>query len=244
MFKESKSQKDDAECILHLIETCTGLIKKYGYPDNDTRTASLVNIRLVSYSSIGIANLLDSWSKGNNTVQQIIPQLLGLTQADTKSVRLMGDALHKSTKLSLILLGQFQIENCIVNICKALGVKTKSIGFYNKASALLNHLGLSPSKLDILNTSAQIRNSLHSNGIHYGYKGADFRSKLKGVQFQFIDGQKVSCATFPHIAHALECSVEVLDEIFSVHQLKSFPSLILDTYAMIIGLGRDAEDKP
>jgi len=49
MFKESKSQKDDAECILHLIETCTGLINKYGYPDNDTRTASLVNIRLVSY---------------------------------------------------------------------------------------------------------------------------------------------------------------------------------------------------
>ena len=244
MFKESKSQKDDAECILHLIETCTGLINKYGYPDNDTRTASLVNIRLVSYSSIGIANLLDSWSKGDNTVQQIIPQLLGLTQVDTKSVRLMGDSLHKTSKLSLILLGQFQIENCIENICNALGVKSKSIGFYNKANALLTHLGLGSSRLDILNTGAQIRNSLHSNGIHHGYKGADFRSNLKGVQYDFIDGQKVSCATFPHIAHALECSVGVLDEIYSAPQLKSYPSLILDTYAMIIGLGGDAEDEP
>ncbi len=244
MFKESNSQKDDAECILHLIETCTGLIKKYGYPDNDTRTASLVNIRLASYSSLGIANLLDSWSKGDNTVQQIIPQLLGLTQVDTKSVRLMGDSLHKTSKLSLILLGQFQIENCIVNICNALGVKSKSMGFCNKASALLTHLVLGPSRLDILYTGAQIRNSLHSNGIHHGYKGADFHSNLKGVQYDFIDGHKVSCATFPHIAHALECSVEVLDEIFSAPQLRSYPSLILDTYAMIIGLGGDAEDEP
>ncbi len=244
MFKESKSQKDDAECILNLIETCTGLIKKHGYPDNDTRTASLVNIRLVSYSSLGIANLLDNWSKGDNTVQQIIPQLLGLTQVDTKSVQLMGDSLHKTSKLSLILLGQFQIENCIVKIGNALGIKTQSIGFYNKANALLSYLCLAPIRLDILNTGAQIRNSLHSNGIHHGYKGADFHSNLKGVQYDFIDGQKVSCATFPHITHALECSLEVLDEIFSAPQLKSYTSLILDTYAMIIGLGRGAEDEP
>jgi len=244
MFKESKSQKDEAECILNLIKSCTGLIKKYGYPDNDTRTASLVNIRLVSYSNLGITNLLDSWSKGNNTVQQIIPQLLGLTKVNAKSVRLMGDSLHKTSKLSLILLGQFQIENCIVNICTAIGVKSKSMGFYNKANALLTHLGLGSSRLDILNTGAQIRNSLHSNGIHHGYKAVDFHSNLKGVQYDFIDGQKVSCATFPHIAHALECSVEVLDEIFSAPQLKSYPSLIPDTYAMIIGLGGDSEDKP
>jgi hypothetical protein len=244
MFKESKSQKDDAECILHLIETCTGLIKKYRYPDNDTRTASLVNIRLVSYSSIGIANLLDSWSKGDKTIQQIIPQLLGLNEVGTKSVRLMGDSLHKTSKLSLILLGQFQIENCIANICKALGVKYSSIGFYKKAKALLTQLGLNPSRLDILDTGAKIRNSLHSNGIHHRHKGADFRPNLKGVQYNFIDRQKVSCATFPHIAHALECSVGVLDEIYSALQLKSYPFLILDTYATIIGLGRNAEDEP
>ena len=245
MFKESKSQKDDAECILHLIETCNGLIKKYGYPDNDTRTASLVNIRFASYSSLSITNLLNSWSIGDNTVRQVIPQLLGLIQVDTKSVQLMGDSLHKTSKLSLILLGQFQIENCIVNICNALGVEANSMGFYNKANALLTHLGLDPNRLDILNTGAQIRNSLHSNGIHHGYRGTDFHSNLNGIQYDFINEQKVSCASFPHIAHALECSVEVLDEIYSAPQLQSYPSLIPDTYATIIGLGEDAEnDEP
>ena len=182
MFKESKTQKDDAECILHLIETCTGLIKKYGFPDNDTRTASLVNVRLVSYSSLGISNLLDNWSIGDDVVRQAIPQLLGLDKVDDKSVRLMGDSLHKTSKLSLILLGQFQIENCIANICNALGVESNSIGFYNKAYALLSHCGIGQSKLDVLNTGAQIRNSLHSNGIHHGYRGSNFHSELKGVQ--------------------------------------------------------------
>jgi len=244
MFKESKTQKDDAECILHLIETCTGLIKKYGLPDNDTRTASLVNVRLVSYSSLGIANLLDSWSIGDDVVRQTIPQLLGLVQVDDKSVRLMGDSLHKTSKLSLILLGQFQIENCIVNICNALGVESNTIGFYNKADALLSHCGFGQDELDVLDTGAQIRNSLHSNGIHHGSKKRkNCHFELKGVQYDFTDGQKVSCATFPHIAHALECSVEILDDVFSTRQVKSHASLIPDAYAMIIRLGTDSEEE-
>ena len=239
MFRKSKTQKDDAECILHLIKTCTNIITKHGYPDNDTRTSSLVNIRLVSYSNIGITNFLDSWSKGDDTVKQIVPQLLGLTQIDMKSVQLMRNSLHKTSKLSLILLGQFQIENCIVTIGNAFGVKSKSQGFYNKADALLSYLGMDKNNLNILNTGATIRNSLHSNGIHRDCKGADFRSNLKGVQYDFINGKKVSCASFPHITHALECSVEILDKIYSTPVLKSYSSLIPDTYAIEIGLGTD-----
>lgn len=156
MFKESKTQKDNAECILHLIETCTRLIKRYGYPDNDTRTASLVNIRFASYSSLGISNLLNSWSSGDDLIRTTIPQLLGLDKVDDKAVQLMGDSLNKTSKLSLMLLSQFQIENCIANICNALGVESNTIGFYNKADALLSHCGFGQDKLDVLNTGAQI----------------------------------------------------------------------------------------
>ena len=242
MFKESETQKDNAECILHLIETCTRLIKKYGYPDNDTRTASLVNVRFVSYSSLGISNLLNSWSIGDDLIRTTIPQLLGLDKVDDTAVQLMGDSLNKTSKLSLILLSQFQIENCIANICNALGVESTGIGFYNKADALLSHCGFGQDKLDVLNTGAQIRNSLHSNGIHHGYRGNNFHSELEGVEYEFIDGQKVSCASYPHIAHSLECSVEILDDIFSAREVKSHTSLIPDTYASIIGLGMDSEE--
>lgn len=240
MFKESKTQKDNAKCILHLVDTCTRLIKKNGFPDNDTRTAALVNVRLVSYSSLGISNLLDNWSTGDDRVRQTIPQLLGLDKVDDKSVQLMGDSLNKTSKLSLILLGQFQIENCIENICNALGVESNTMGFYNKADALLSHCGFGQDELDVLNTGAQIRNSLHSNGIHHGpEKRKNFRSELKGVRYEFTDGQKVSCASYPHIAHALECSVEILDDVFSTREVKSHALLIPDAYATIIGLGTD-----
>ena len=180
---------------------------------------------------------------GNDLVRQTIPQLLGLDKVDGKSVQLMGDSLNKTSKLSLILLGQFQIENCIANICNALGVESNSMGFYNKADALLSHCGLGQDELDVLNTGAQIRNSLHSNGIHHGYRGSNFHSELNGVHYDFTDGQKVSCASYPHIAHALECSLEVLDDVFSAREVKSHASLIPDAYAAMIGLGKDSEEE-
>ncbi len=237
MFKAYKSHKDEAECVLNLIEICTTLINKYKYPDNDTRSASIVNIRLVSYSCLGILNLLENWTTADTIIRQNIPLLLGLTQIDSKSVKLMGDSLHKTSKLSLSLLAQFQIENCIKNICQALKKNHKK-GFYNIANDLLTYLGKNHNAIEILNTNALIRNSLHTNGIHYGFKGSDFHSNLKGIRYDFFNGQKVSCASFPHISHAIECSIEVLDDIFSTRQLKSHTSLIPDLYASYMGLGK------
>jgi len=225
MFKSTNSLKDEAECVNSLIGFCTRIIKKHKYPDTDTRTAALDNIRFVGYSTLAIANLLDSWSKGDETVRQVIPSLIGLTDVNEKSVKLMGDSLHKSSKLSLILIGQFQIENGISNISEALGISSGIKGFYNKAEMLIDHLGFGYDKLERLNTGALIRNSLHSNGIHHGYQGTSSHITLKGVQYDFDNGKKVSCATLPHIAHALECSLEVLDEIISSSQVKSVLTL-------------------
>ncbi len=148
----------------------------------------------------------------------------------------MGDSLHKSSKLSLILIGQFQIENCISNISKALGISSGNKGFYKKTEMLIDHLGFAYDKLETLNTGALIRNSLHSNGIHHGYQGKSSHFKLEGVQYDFYHGKKVSCAALSHIAHALECSLEVLDEIISSSQVKSYTGLIEDTYVAQLDL--------
>ena len=86
-------------------------------------------------------------------------------------------------------------------------------------------------------TPAHIRNSLHSNGIHHGYKKKPFHSNLKGVTYDFVHGHKVSCATVPHVAHALECSVEVLDQVYSSTSVKNHIALIADTYASLLGIG-------
>ena len=237
MFKSTNSLKDEAECVKSLIDYCTRIIEKHKYPDIDTRTAALVNVRFVGYSTCAIANFLDSWSKEDRIVRQVIPSLIGLTDVNEKSVKLMGDSLHKSSKLSLILIGQFQIENGISNISEILGISSGSKGFYNKAKMLIDHLGFGSDKFETLYTGALIRNSLHSNGIHHGYKGKSYHITLKGgVQYDFDDGKKVSCASLPHIAHALECSLEVLDEIISSNQIKSYTGLIKDTYVAQLNL--------
>jgi hypothetical protein len=199
IFKEAKSYKDHAECIKSLTECCTRIIIKHGYSDEDTRTITLANTRSLAYAALGITNLLDSWSTGNETVRRVIPKLLGLTDINQKSVDLMGKDLAKNAKLSLITLSQFQIENCIANLSKALGIKNK-MGFYQKVSDLVKFLKLDSGKLETLNTGALIRNSLHSNGIHRGYKGTSSSINLKGVQYVFDNGNKVSCASMSHIA--------------------------------------------
>ena len=234
MFKSTNSLKDEAECVKSLIDFCTRIIEKHKYPDTDTRTAALVNVRFVGYSTLSIANLLDSWSKGDETVRQVISSLIGLTDVNEKSVKLMGDSLHKSSKLSLILIGQFQIENCISNISEALEISSGTNRFYKKAEMLIAHLGFVDDKLKTLNTGAKIRNSLHSNGIHND--GYDFHHTLKGdVKYDFYNGEKVSCASLPHIAHALECSLEVLDEIISSSKVKN-KSVIKDKYVALLDL--------
>ena len=231
MFKSTNSLKYEAECVKSLVDFCTRIIEKHKYPDTDTRTAALVNVRFVGYSSLAIANLLDSWSKGDETVRQVvIPSLIGLTDVNEKSVKLMGDSLHKSSKLSLILIGQFQIENCISNITKALEITSKNT-FYSKAKALIDFVEFGNNELDVLKNGSMIRNSLHSNGIHNGYKGTDSHNILKyGVHYDFYNGEKVSCASLPHIAHALECSLEVLYGIISSSKVKSYTGLIEDVY--------------
>lgn len=142
MFTTSNSLKDQAECVSSLVNKCSEIITKNGYSDTDTRTASLVNIRIVSYSVVANVNLLYNWTLENNVNREIIPALLGLVDVNDKSVQLMGDSIHKTTKLSLILIGQFQIENCIENLNIALGLNSNLPGFYNKAKTIINHLGI------------------------------------------------------------------------------------------------------
>jgi len=159
------------------------------------------------------------------------PALLGLVDVNDKSVQLMGDSIHKTTKLSLILIGQFQLENCIENLNIALGLNSNLPGFYNKAKTIINHLGINSERLEILNTGALIRNSLHSNGIHKGFRNTDSHIRIEGVDYDFIHDQKVTCASLPHITHSLECAVNVLDEIIISQQIKQITSLIEDKYA-------------
>ena len=176
-------------------------------------------------------NLLHFWCVGDESVKSIIPQLLGLERISEVSVKAAGDVLDKTSKLSLVLLAQFQIENGLRNVSRALG-RPHANGFFATARDLLENLTVPPDRLQILNTPARIRNSLHNNGIHLdAKKGEPPLVVVNGVTYEFRHSLRVQCASWGHVAHALEASVGVLAEVFRTPRVLAIGDPIEDTYS-------------
>ncbi len=190
----------------------------------------LNNVRNVAYAAQAVLNLLDSWSKGNEADRQAIPRLIGLTTPTKEGVQLAGNNIAYVTKIGFCMTAQSQIENSLRNVSRELGLNN-SAGFYRLAEALVLNVGLPSDRVERLNVAAMIRNSLHDNGMHRGHRGQDSVITLGGVVYEFRDGQRVECADWEHIAHALETSIDVLEEIFNSAAVSSLGPPIMDKYA-------------
>ncbi len=232
MYRICTSYADQSKCVSELADACVSLKKRLGYSDPDARTVALDNITAIARSGQMVLNLLDSWAKGDELIRQVIPQLIGLKEVTQESVQMAGDMLNKSAKLALVVLAQFQVENLSKNIARELRIPDAGKGFYGCASSLLNAILIPKDRMDVLNTAARIRNSLHANGIHHRQHPAEPPYvTICGVTYEFKDGHPVSCATWEHIAHALEASVGVLEEAFLTPQVKAIPDPMMDRYA-------------
>ena len=140
MYRVCNSYADQSLCVSELADACVELKKKLGYSDPDARTVALDNITDIARSGQMMLNLFDSWARGDQAIRQIIPQLIGLTTVTPEGVRMAGDMLNKSAKLSLVVLSQFQIENSLRNIGRELSIPQAGIGFYRTANSVLNAL--------------------------------------------------------------------------------------------------------
>lgn len=70
-------------------------------------------------------------------------------------------------------------------------------------------------RMQVLSTTGRLRNSLHANGIHHRqHPNEQSLVTIRGIVYELIDGQHVSCASWEHIAHALEESVGILEQVF------------------------------
>ena len=232
MYRSCNAYSDQSACVADLANACLSLKNQLGYSKPDARSVALDNVAWIAHSGQMTLNLLDSWVKGDELIRRIIPQLIGLQTLTPEAIKDAGDGLGKSAKLALAVLAQFQIENCFRNIYRELGLPHSGTGFYRCARDVLNALALPVVLLETLNATARIRNSLHANGIHHKqHPNENAVIVLKGVKYEFLDGQKVSCASWEHIAHALECSVEVLEQVFRQPQVSSIADPMMDMYA-------------
>jgi len=240
MYKESASHSEQAECVASLVLKTEEVCARFGYSDQDARSVVLNKVRSIAYSTQMVLNLLDNWCIGDGAVRAAIPQLLGLSNVSDHSVKVAGDSLHKTAKLSLVILGQFQIESCLRNLARELNIKMPNRGFYPLSKSLVSFLGLPGALVDELNVAAFIRNSLHGNGIHSGYKGRDTATTLDNVTFELLHQQPVSCATVEHIAHALESSVNILATIFDTRQVSVLKDPVIDQYVLRLQPNRNS----
>lgn len=136
-------------------------------------------------------------------------------------------------RLGFMVLVHFKIDNLFQNLLRELNKTLGNTGYWNLCNAILNAASL-PEKggeKDILTILANLRNSLHGNGIH---KGSNLNKTINGLNYSFEDGKIVKCASWNHIIEALSANVEVLSKILLSNEIKSINYEIEDKYASAI----------
>lgn len=77
--------------------------------------------------------------------------------------------------------------------------------------------------LDVLMTSAYMRNLFHNNGTHKSKY--PFSTKLDGLSYDFETGKQAKCISWEHICTALEKGLDAVDEIFAAPEVTGLASV-------------------
>lgn len=118
-------------------------------------------------------------------------------------------------RLSFVTLGNFFLENMLRGLVADFGKKPKK-NFHELCEQAV-HLAQLPDPGDHINRLrivSLLRNTLHSRGIHAGYKGKNTRLTVKGVVYQFNHGDIVKGhASWDHICHGFASALTTVSEI-------------------------------
>ncbi len=140
-----------------------------------------------------------------------------------------------------ILMVQFQVENLFQNLWRELGfVEVRN--FIQLSEKLIGYLKIidGDKYLHRLKALANLRNSLHNNGIHnnqdfaFGISMALERDNKKIIieaNYAFKKNQKVVCCGPVHVLGLCAGTVEVIQQILSNDILRKIPGPIMDRYA-------------
>ena len=200
---------------------------KLDYVAPDTRHVNLNNIMMAANASVATLRLMH-WVNLNG--EAIFIEALKISKPEY--INLVVEDMLRSSRLFLLVESQFQIEALLKNILHEMKIPVKKDGFYNVAELILKETSINDGekKLKILNIAALMRNSMHANGIHYGYKKTDTIEFIDGIEFEFINEKRVQCGSWFHIVTALTASMKIVEEILVSPKVSSM-KLVPDMYA-------------
>ena len=142
----------------------------------------------------------------------------------------MADKLGKFSRMSLVIMVQFQIENLFVNLLHALKPESKPRrGYIIILNELFKNISISDKeeKKKTLKILQFIRNTYHSNGRH---NNEPLTKVIDGFEFKFVKGEGVNCASWAGIPIAIKATAELIDEIIKTPEIKKILESIPDQY--------------
>ncbi len=216
-----------ADRVHGLYQRIGDIRDQYEYGDTDARLVNLNNAMMAANAATSTLRLM-AWAKAGGDA--VLIRALGLTKPEY--INLVAEDLLRSSRLFLLIESQFQLESLFRCILLALGKAADRRGFHNIAKDVLAASGVpsAAEKLRILNVPALMRNSMHANGMHRGFRGMDTVQVIDGVEFRFEDGKRVQCGSWYHVVIGLSASFDILEEILEASPVKAL-EFVRDAYA-------------
>ena len=133
-------------------------------------------------------------------------------------------------RLGFMTLVHFKIDNLFHNILKHLNSLPEKTGYWNLTDEILAQCALSKTGTEkqMLTAFANLRNSLHGNGIH---KTDSLSIQIDGTTFEFVKGKRVECASWSHIIILLNSNVDILKTILLSPKVINIKTEIEDDFA-------------
>lgn len=241
-FKDATNHEEQGLQIEDIRTVLSSIRAAHTYQDKDVRSVCINNLDSFCTNARFMLSMLHKWT-GVGSIEikhglqtfvlepkEIIPYIIGLSTVNNATVKQAGWIIDKSTKLSFVVMFQFQLEHCLTLILKAVYPNARFSGFKGLLVALHQNQLITASEKDELYVPAMIRNSLHANGIHHDRNGGNSAVSINGYTYNFDHGKHVQCAGYSHIANCLENSALILSRILA-HPAVVAVSFIPDAYA-------------
>ena len=113
---------------------------------------------------------------------------------------------------------------------RQLNALPQRTGYWNLTDQILDQCSLSKTgtEKELLTAFANLRNSLHGNGIH---KTKSLSIQINDISFDFIQGKRVECASWKHIVLLLDSNVDILHKILLSTKVANIKTEIKDDFA-------------
>ncbi len=220
------------EIIGKLQQTKKGVVSQSGisYTSQDARMVALDSIQ-INISSVGmwinaVNSLANSHTVNGNFNKKDFLMSVG-SGLDAKQTE---EVMFNYLKLGFMTLIHFKIDNLFHNILKHLDSLPRMPGYWNLTNEILDQCAFpqTGTKKDLLTAFANLRNSLHGNGIH---RNNSLSIQVNGMSFDFTKGKRVECASWEHIVALLESNVEILKDILLSARVANIKTEINDDFA-------------